>query len=41
MAEWHLYAAGPSKDPDSKKYWLTGTEEEMQNIRDIINLGVV
>lgn len=40
MAEWHLYAAGSSKDPDSKKYWLTGTEEEMQNIRDIINLGV-
>lgn len=40
MAEWHLYAAGPSKDPNSKKYWLTGTEEEMQNIRDIINLGV-
>lgn len=40
MAEWHLYAAGPSKDPNSKKYWLTGTEEEKQNIRDIINLGV-
>lgn len=40
MAEWHLYAAGPSKDPNSKKYWLTGTEEEMQSIRDIINLGV-
>ena len=40
MAEWHLYAAGPSKDPNSKKYWLTGTEKEKQNIRDIINLGV-
>lgn len=40
MAEWHFYAAGPSKDPNSKKYWHTGTEEEKQKIRDIVSLGV-
>lgn len=32
MAEWHLYAAGPSKDPDSKKYWSIGTDAQKSNI---------
>ena len=29
MAEWHFYAAGPSKENERKK-WTTGTEEEKQ-----------
>ncbi|MGN0036356.1 MAG: glycoside hydrolase family 5 protein [Bacteroidaceae bacterium] len=40
MAEWHLYAAGPSKNPNSRKYWSVGTEEEKQSIRDIVAQGV-
>lgn len=41
MAEWHFYAAGPKKDPGSKKYWLDGsTAEERQNIMDPINTAV-
>lgn len=40
MAEWHLYAAGPSKNPNSKKYWSTGTEEEKKAITDKIRKGV-
>lgn len=40
MAEWHLYAAGPSKDPGSRKYWSVGTEEEKAAIRSVLDLGV-
>lgn len=39
MAEWHLYAAGPSDDPSSPKYWSTGTYEQRKVITDEINIG--
>lgn len=35
MAEWHFYAAGPSKS-NPKKQWTTGTEQEKQLILDKI-----
>lgn len=40
MVEWHLYAAGPSKDPSSKKYWTVGTDEEKKAVTDKIHAGV-
>ena len=40
MAEWHFYAAGPSKENERKK-WTTGTEEEKQLIRDKIEAAVL
>ena len=39
MAEWHFYAAGPSKIND-KKRWITGTAEEKQQIKKSINIAV-
>ena len=39
MAEWHFYAAGPSKSND-KKRWTTGTEEERQKIKKSIKVAV-
>ena len=39
MAEWHFYAAGPSKSND-KKRWTTGTAEEKQKIKKSIKLAV-
>lgn len=39
MAEWHFYAAGPSKT-NEKKLWTTGTEEEKKLITDKIQLAV-
>lgn len=39
MAEWHFYAAGPSKTND-KKLWTTGTEDERKLITDKINLAL-
>lgn len=39
MAEWHLYAAGPSADPTSPRYWTTGTAAEKKVITDEINIG--
>ena len=39
MAEWHFYAAGPSKSND-KKIWTTGTAEEKQKIKDNIKVAV-
>lgn len=39
MAEWHFYAAGPSKSND-KKLWTTGTAEEKQKIKDNIKVAV-
>lgn len=39
MAEWHLYAAGPSSDPTSPRYWTTGTTTQKQVITDEINIG--
>lgn len=39
MAEWHFYAAGPSKNND-EKLWTTGTDKEKQIIVDKINLAL-
>lgn len=39
MAEWHFYAAGPSKS-NEKKLWTTGTTEEKQLIKKSIKLAV-
>ena len=39
MAEWHFYAAGPSKAND-KKRWTTGTAEEKQKIKKSIKVAV-
>ena len=39
MAEWHFYAAGPSKTND-KKRWTTGTAEEKQKIKKSIKVAV-
>lgn len=39
MAEWHFYAAGPSKSND-KKRWITGTAEEKQKIKKSIKVAV-
>lgn len=39
MAEWHFYAAGPSKT-NEKKLWTTGTAEEKQLIQDKIQLAL-
>lgn len=39
MAEWHFYAAGPSKT-NKNKLWTTGTEAEKQLIRDKIAYGL-
>ncbi|MDZ7880764.1 MAG: cellulase family glycosylhydrolase [Saprospiraceae bacterium] len=39
MAEWHFYAAGPSKDNANKK-WTTGTAAEKKLIQDKINLAL-
>ncbi len=39
MAEWHFYAAGPSKDND-RKLWTTGTENEKKLITDKINYAL-
>lgn len=39
MAEWHFYAAGPSKTND-KKLWTTGTDEEKALITDKINTAL-
>lgn len=38
-AEWHFYAAGPSKSND-KKCWITGTAEEKQKIKKSIKVAV-
>lgn len=38
MAEWHFYAAGPSKDND-RKLWTTGTAAEKKLITDKIKLA--
>lgn len=41
LVEWHFYAAGPSKDPSNKKYWLDGsTLQERKNITDPIRTAV-
>ncbi len=41
MAEWHFYAAGPTKKIDNKKYWLNGTTlEERENILEPIRTAV-
>ncbi len=39
MAEWHFYAAGPSKTND-RKLWTTGTEAEKKLITDKIDLAL-
>ncbi len=39
MAEWHFYAAGPSKTNPRKK-WTTGTPEEKKLITDKINTAL-
>lgn len=39
MAEWHFYAAGPSKDND-RKLWTIGTENEKKLITDKINYAL-
>ena len=39
MAEWHFYAAGPSKTND-RKLWTTGTDEEKALITEKINLAL-
>lgn len=39
MAEWHFYAAGPSKTND-RKLWTTGTEQERSLIDEKIQLAL-
>lgn len=39
MAEWHFYAAGPSKDND-RKLWTIGSENEKKLITDKINYAL-
>ncbi len=39
MAEWHFYAAGPSKT-NAKKLWTTGTETEKRLILEKIKLAL-
>ncbi len=39
MAEWHFYAAGPSKD-NYRKLWTVGTESEKKLITDKINYAL-
>ena len=39
MAEWHFYAAGPSRN-NKKKLWTTGTAGEKRLIRDRINTAI-
>ena len=39
MAEWHFYAAGPSKT-NNKKRWTLGTAEEKQLIKKSIKVAV-
>ena len=39
MAEWHFYAAGPSKTND-RKLWTIGTENEKKLITDKINYAL-
>lgn len=39
MAEWHFYAAGPSKT-NERKLWTTGTDYEKSLINDKINLAL-
>lgn len=39
MAEWHFYAAGPSKT-NTRKLWTTGTEAEKKLITDKIQLAL-
>ncbi|MDY4192315.1 MAG: cellulase family glycosylhydrolase [Oscillospiraceae bacterium] len=39
MAEWHFYAAGPSRT-NERKLWTTGTEEEKDKIREKISLAL-
>jgi len=39
MAEWHFYAAGPSSDPTSPKYWDTGTDAQKKLITDKIKFA--
>ena len=39
LAEWHFYAAGPSKT-NSKKLWITGSKNEKQIIRDKIKTAL-
>lgn len=39
MAQWHFYAAGPSKT-NERKLWTTGTKEEQQLILNKINTAL-
>ncbi len=39
MAEWHFYAAGPSKT-NEKKRWTSGTAQEKRLIQDKIDLAL-
>ena len=39
MAEWHFYAAGPSKT-NPKKLWTTGTEAERKLVTDKIQIAL-
>lgn len=39
MAEWHFYAAGPSKT-NKEKLWTSGTDEEKKLITDKINCAL-
>ena len=39
MAEWHFYAAGPSKD-NERKLWTTGTDEEKQLVLEKIDYAL-
>jgi hypothetical protein len=40
IAEWHFYAAGPSKDSTNKKYWTTGTSAQRKLITDEIKYAI-
>ena len=39
LAEYHFYAAGPTKTTTSKRYWENGTREDKKRVRQAIKAG--
>ena len=39
LAEYHFYAAGPTKTTTSKRYWENGTREDKKRVRQAIEPG--
>ncbi len=40
MAEWHLYASGPSQNGGQKNWVGTGSEEDRANVTDPVNIAL-